>query len=143
MNKINVGRVLLGGLLAGLVMNIGEFLLNGVLLAKSMEEDFRRLNITPPGADPAFITKAVLMTFLLGIAVVYLYAAIRPRFGSGVKTAICAGLIAWFFVYVYVGVINGSIGLVSWNLILIGIVWGIFEYTIGAVAGAWLYKEAE
>jgi hypothetical protein len=36
MKKINMGRVLLGGLIAGVVLNIGEFLLNGVVLAKSM-----------------------------------------------------------------------------------------------------------
>jgi hypothetical protein len=138
-----VGRVLLGGLVAGLVMNVGEFLLNGVILAKPMEEEFRRLNLTSPGADPAFITKAVIMTFILGIAVVYLYAAIRPRFRPGVKTAICAGLIAWFFVIVYVGVINGSMGLISWNLILIGMVWGAVEYVLGAIAGAWFYREVD
>ena len=34
MNRINMGRVLIGGLLAGLIINIGEFILNGILLAK-------------------------------------------------------------------------------------------------------------
>ena len=141
MSKINVGRVLLGGLVAGLVMNIGEFILNGVLFAKSMESDFRRLNLTPPGNE--FIAKAVVLTFILGIVVVFLYAAIRPRFGTGVKTAIWAGLIAWFFVYVYAGIINGSLGFTSMNLVLVGILWGIVEYTLGAVAGAFVYKEAD
>ena len=31
---MNYGRVILGGLVAGLVLNIGEFLLNGVILAQ-------------------------------------------------------------------------------------------------------------
>ncbi len=141
MNNINVGRVLLGGLVAGVVLNIGEFILNGLLLAKPMEEEFRRFGMSAPSG--VFIAKAVVLTFLLGIAIVYLYAAIRPRFGPGAKAAICAGLIAWFFVQVYVGMINGSMGLFSWNLILIGIMWGLFEYALGAIAGAWVYKEAE
>jgi hypothetical protein len=140
MNKINLGRVLLGGLVAGVVLNIGEFLLNSIILGKAMEEDFRRLNLPMPGTN--FIIRAVGITFLLGIAIVYLYAAIRPRFGSGVKTAICAGLIAWFFVYLYAGYIYSAMGVVSTNLFLIGLVWGVFEYALGAIAGAWLYKEA-
>lgn len=44
MGKINIGRVLLGGLAAGLVMNIGEFLLNAVVLAKDLEEAMRKAN---------------------------------------------------------------------------------------------------
>jgi len=140
MNKINVGRVLLGGLLAGVVLNIGEFLLNGVILAKEMEADFSRLNL-PTQMGASFYVTVTVVTFILGIAIVYLYAAIRPRFGPGVKTAICAGLIAWFFVYVYVGVIYSGLGIVSTSLTVKGIIWGLFEYAIGAVAGAWLYKE--
>jgi len=140
MGKINVGRVLLGGLLAGAVLNIGEFVLNGLLLAETMAEDFRRLNLPDPGGS--FIAKAVVITFLLGIAIVYLYAAIRPRFGAGVKAAVCAGLIAWFFVYLYAGYIYEAMGIVSAKSFLIGLVWGILEYSLGAIAGAWLYKEA-
>ena len=140
MTNINVGRVLLGGLVAGVVLNIGEALLNSVVLAKAMEEDFRRLNLPQPGGD--FIAKAVVMTFILGIVIVYLYAAIRPRFGPGVKTAVCAGLLAWFFIYLYVGVIQVSLGLFTVQTFMIGLVWGLLEFVAGAIAGAWVYKEA-
>jgi hypothetical protein len=140
MVNINVGKVILGGLVAGVVLNIGEALLNSVVLAKTMEEDFRRLNMSPPGGD--FIAKAVVMTFILGIMIVFLYAAIRPRFGAGVKTALYAGAIAWFFIYVYVAVIQVSLGFFSMQTFLIGLVWGLVEFGAGAIAGAWVYKEA-
>jgi hypothetical protein len=141
MKKINLGRVLLGGLIAGVVLNIGESLLNGVVLANDMKAEFDKLRLPPPGGD--FIAKAVVATFILGIVIIYIYAAIRTRFGPGVKTAIYAGLFAWFCVYVYVGVIQTGLGFVSAKLALIGAVWGLVEYAAGAVAGAWLYKEAE
>ena len=35
---MNYGRVILGGLVAGLVLNIGEFVLNGVILHTAMVE---------------------------------------------------------------------------------------------------------
>jgi len=140
MGKINVGRVLLGGFVAGVVLNIGEFVLNGLLLANDMKSDFDRLHLTDPGTP--FIAKAVTITFLLGFVLVYLYAAIRPRFGVGAKTAVCAGLIAWFFVYLYAGYIYEAMGVVSPKPFLIGLVWGIVEYSLGAIAGAWVYKEA-
>jgi hypothetical protein len=142
MKQINMGRVLLGGLIAGIVLNIGEFLLNGVLLADAMKQDFLRLNLPPdPGGN--FIAKAVVATFILGIAITFLYAAIRAQFGPGVKTAVYAGLLAWFFTILYPGVIYSALGLIGMNLFWIGLGWGLVEYVIGAVAGAWLYKEAE
>jgi hypothetical protein len=140
MNKINVGRVLLGGLVAGVVLNIGEFLLNGLLLAEEMKEFFKGRNL-PEDPGTGFYVTATVATFILGIVIVYLYAAIRPRFGAGVKTAICAGLFAWFFVYLYMGALYAAMGMVSTSLTVKGIIWGLFEYAIGAVAGAWLYKE--
>ena len=38
MGNLNFGRVILGGLVAGLVINIGEFLLNEVVFKQQMEE---------------------------------------------------------------------------------------------------------
>jgi hypothetical protein len=141
MKKINVGRVLLGGLIAGVVLNIGESLLNSVVLANDIKADLDKLHLQNPGGD--FIAKAVVATFILGIVITLLYAAIRTHFGPGVKTAIYAGLIPWFCVYVYVGVIQTGLGFVSVKSALIGAVWGLVQYAISAAAGAWLYKEAE
>ncbi len=140
MNNINYGRVVLGGLVAGAVLNIGEFLLNGVILAQQMQELFARFNVPQPGNN--FMVVAVLLTFALGIMIVWLYAMIRPRYGPGPKTAICAALTAWFFVCFYTSVINGMIWGISFNLILIGLAWCAVEYVLAAIAGAFLYKEA-
>ncbi|HVS20335.1 MAG TPA: hypothetical protein VHD88_00730, partial [Pyrinomonadaceae bacterium] len=70
------------------------------------------------------------------------YAAIRPRFGAGPKTAIIAALFAWFGVYLYTGIINSMLFAIPINTMLIVLVWGLVEYVIGALVGAWLYKEA-
>src|SRR5207249_8900333 len=43
----------------------------------------------------------ILFGFVLGVGCVWLYAAIRPRFGPGVGTAACAGAVVWFFAYLY------------------------------------------
>ena len=140
MNNINLGRVLLGGLLAGLVLNVGEFLLNDVVLGKQMREFFARYGIPEPGGS--FLMAAVTLTFAIGIVLVFLYALIRPRLGPGVKTAIIAGLILWFGIYVYTGVVNGLLFGVPINAMLIALIWGLLEYLVAAIAGAWVYTEA-
>lgn len=139
MNTINFGRVILGGLVAGLIINIGEFLLNEVIFVKQMEEVFRRINLPRPGAT--FIVTAIGITFLLGIVIVWLYAMIRLRYGPGPKTAIIAAFVAWFCVYFYSGILSGTLIGLPTGLMLAGMAWGILEYILGALAGAWLYKE--
>ena len=83
MSNINTGRVVIGGLLAGLVLNIGEWLLNEVVLANQMKDFFSAHKFQQPGGN--FIAIAVTLTFLMGIVVVLTYALIRPRSGPGPK----------------------------------------------------------
>ena len=139
MNNINFGRVILGGLVAGLILNIGEFLLNEVIFVKQMEEMFAKMNLPRPGAT--FIATAVGITFLLGIVMVWVYAMIRPRFGPGPKTALIAAFVIWFCVYFYCGILNATIFGIPTALILMGMAWGFVEYALAAMAGGWLYRE--
>jgi MFS family permease len=137
MERMNWGRIVVGGLVAGLVMNLGEFILNGVLFAKTIEGNMTRINLPPP--DGTFIAKAVGLTFLVGIIGMLVYAGIRPRFGA--KSALVAGLVVWLLTHVYSGVMMSAMGIFPFGLTLIGLVWGLVETLIALHAGAWFYKE--
>jgi hypothetical protein len=139
MRGINLSRVVLGGLLAGLVIDIGEFLLNGVLFAEEMQQAAARLNLPPVGGGA--IAVFMVMGFALGIAMIWVYAAIRPRFGPGVRTALCAGAVTWFLAYAYASVGYGLMGIFPARLLIIGSAWGLMEMLAASVAGAWLYQE--
>lgn len=140
MNKINYGRVILGGLVCGLVLNIGEFVLNVKVLGEQMKAFNVQHNFPEPGTN--FIIIATVLTFVLGIVMVLGYAAIRPRFGPGVKTAIIASLFAWFALYFYMGIFFALLFGISTTTCVLTMVWGLVEYAIATVAGAALYKEA-
>src|SRR5207244_3093753 len=133
-------RVLLGGLVAGVILNAGEWLLNGVVLKSTMDAFFKKCGIPQPGNN--FLVIAIAITFVLGIVIVLGYAAIRPRFGPGPKTAIIAALFAWFGVYLYQNVIGLGLQIVPVNAVAIALVWGLVEYIIAAMIGAALYAEA-
>ena len=139
MGKINLGRVVAGGLLAGLVLNIGEFILNIALLGPQWEEAMKALNQPPMGNEA--ISYFVLLAFGLGLMMIWIYAAIRARFGPGPMTAICAGLITWALAYLYPTAGMLPMGLFPRSLVLYGVLWGLFEVPIAAFAGVWLYKE--
>jgi hypothetical protein len=140
MAKINMGRVILGGLLAGLVINIGEFVLNMPVLGNMWNEALKALNRPPLGTEPP--TFFVILGFALGIVTVWVYAAIRPRFGAGPLTAICAGLTVWALVSLYATAAMMPMHLFPDKLLFYACLWELFELPIAALAGAWIYKEA-
>ncbi len=139
MNKINLGRVLLGGIVAGFVLNVGEVVLNGILLRDRMLADMERMKLTPPGNG--FGVLAVGLTFIFAILAVLLYAMVRPRLGPGPKTALILALILWFCLYAYCGTINMMLISVPPKIILMILAWGLVEYPLGILLGAALYKE--
>jgi hypothetical protein len=140
MATMNIGRVVLGGLLAGLVVNIGETILNMVVIADDMQTALEARNL--PAMTGASIGVFVAMAFGLGILMVWLYAAIRPRFGPGPRTAVIAGLAIWLLVYVWGGVADAVMGFMPAGAAMIAMFWGLGESVLATIAGAWLYRES-
>lgn len=99
--NINRRKLVLGGLAAGVVLNIIDFLANAVILADRLRAD---ANAFKPGlGDRAAAMGAgqiagyVFFDFIVGMLLVWTYAAIRPRFGPGARTAMYVALL--FFVF--------------------------------------------
>ena len=140
---INTKKVIVAGLAAGIVMNILDFLIH-MMLGDRMAAD---LNAFLPGLGDSMATMStnvmigfVVMDLVIGMLLAYTYAAIRPRFGPGPKTAIIVALMYWIF-----GSIMNSaflvMGMMSRSLWLTyGLIYLVCLIIASLVAGA-LYKE--
>jgi hypothetical protein len=144
MGRINVSRVIGAGLLAGLIMNVSQFVLHAVVLAPDgakLMEDWKKLglNIEP---DPKLLLWLVLLTFGLGLMAVWTYAAIRPRFGPGPRAAVVAGLAVWALSYFYAGVyVYAGVVVMPMKLTWLPVAWSLVEVPVATLVGAWLYRE--
>jgi hypothetical protein len=138
MGRINWGRVLLGGLAAGVVINISEAILNTVVAGDRVAEAMKALNLDPEGGS---IAVWFVYGFLLGIVAIWLYAAIRPRFGPGPKTALIAGIAVWILGYLFPTIGQLNMGLFPPSLAMLGLIWGLVEVLIGTLLGARVYRE--
>src|SRR5215468_9292537 len=107
MSKINVSRIVAGGLLAGLIMNVGEATLHARILGADAGALYKTLNAATPN-PAATIPLLIGTTFLLGITSVWLYAAIYPRFSSRLRAAVIAGCVVWILSHVWSGVYLGA-----------------------------------
>jgi hypothetical protein len=142
MTSIKWGRVVGGGLLAGLIMNVGEAILHGALLARAGTEAYLALGRTVPG-HPVYLPSLVALTFAQAVAAVWLYAAIRPRYGPGPGTALRAGLTVWFFSGVYAALYlhSGFPGIFPANVVWPPVAWELVEFPLATLAGAAAHKE--
>ncbi len=140
MKEINVGRVVLGGVVAGVIMFIGDGVIHGSLLVQEWGRAMAalgRARTDGSGGFPYFATYDLLK----GVGAIWIYAAIRPRFGPGVRTATLAGLVTWFLT-----VPVPLLGLIPMHyfgrrLPALWSVYAIVPMVIAAVVGAWLYRE--
>ena len=140
MGKINWGRVFLGGLIAGVIVNLSEYLVNGVLLMDEWGKAMQALG-RPAAMSAAQLTAFNAFGFLVGLSAVWLYAAIRPRYGAGPKTAACAGAAVWFLAYFLSAMTALPGDLFPARLLYIGVAVGLAEVLIGTLLGAYVYKE--
>lgn len=141
MGKINWGRVILGGLAAGVVINLSEWVLNDVVLKEQWAENMRALGKSGEVTANQIVVWNI-WGFLAGIGLVWLYAAIRPRFGPGAGTAVKAGLAVWFFAHFLWTLGSWNMGIFPANALVIGLAWTLVETILAGLVGGWVYKEA-
>lgn len=143
MNRINWGKVLIGGLIAGLVINAGEFVLHGLVLGNDWMDAMKALGRANPSATQMQASYFLFFGqgFLVGIAGVWLYAAIRPRYGAGPGTAVKAAIGAWVLRCVGPSMVQYAFSLYPAKLITVPMVAEIVIMILALVIGAAPYGE--
>jgi len=140
MGKINVSRVIVGGLVAGLVLNVIDFVMYGMVLKADFDSALHALGRPP--VSSSMIMVFVGLDFLFGIFLVWLYAAIRPRFGAGPRTAAIAGVAYWVLFGLLNTLSQAPLGLFPQNLAITMTAVTLVEAVLATLVGAKLYSES-
>jgi hypothetical protein len=139
-SSINIGRVLTGGIAAGAVLNACDFVINNFILNEAWQRVQQARNVDVAAASGSMeLVKFIAIDFVLGLLIVWVYAAIRPRLGPGPTTAATAALVIfgagalnmasfapWFF---------------SWDMFIRSGTLGLISMLAAGWAGGWVYSE--
>ena len=139
---INTGKVVVGGLAAGVVANVLGYLLFGMWLGPKFEAEVTAAapSLAGKGATSMAMTATIVSSFVVGILLVWLYAAMRPRLGPGPKTAIIAAIVVCILGFLF-HMDLWIFGLVTPATYMLATFAAVIQ-TIGASwVGAMLYKE--
>jgi hypothetical protein len=136
---MNIGRIILGGVIAGIVANAGDYLINVYLMADEGTAMVQRLNLSAAAVEGSLVTW-IVVDIILGLLLVFTYAGFRPRFGPGPRTAIIAGVTIWLAICaVFAGLM--SMGIYTQQAYLKSSVLTLANTVIASLAGAYFYRE--
>ena len=140
MSKMNWKRVFLGGLLAGVVINVLGFAAYYIYLGNLWKPAMEAIGY-PMEETAGMYIGSIIGSFVVGILAVWLYAAIRPRFGAGAKTAVTAGFFFWILSGSLPDLSLGSMGMFPANALIIDCITTVVIIVVATLLGAWIYKE--
>ncbi len=131
-------RILTAGAAAGLILILGEAILNRLVLGPDWDDILFELGLTglSLGGGLAFL----VATFLLGMFVAFLYTNLtRGR----TRRFLTATLFLWFTVFLYPIVWLGALGLFPVRVLVVSAIWGLGEALLAAIVVAWICERVE
>jgi hypothetical protein len=142
MGHVNVGRAILGAIVAAVILFAIEGLINGTILGTEWEDWAKALG--PLNHAPSVAVGMVIwaiVSLLHGLTGLLIYVGIRPRFGAGPKTAVLAGLLLWIPAFLTHALSQLALGDIPLRTIVIGCIGGLIAVLVAIVAGAATYQE--
>jgi hypothetical protein len=139
---INTGKVIVGGLVAGLVFNVLDILWQMLVMQPEFDANLTRLNLDPAAMQTmSAMAPWIVIDFIYGILAVWVYAGMRPRFGPGPKTAALAAIAIWAAIALIMYGLT-SMGIFTMSIWVKMTLYSLVASIIGTTAGAAVYKEA-
>ena len=139
-SRINYARVVLCGIVTALVwtavsipamMMFGQAFMDALVKAGS------------PVHSPfpvKYLLYGGVASLVLGTYSMWVYAAIRPRFGPGPRTAVIAGAAVWLF-GAMTDAVWGSLGLIPAQTLLAPVFGALPRIVVAVLIGARFYRE--
>jgi hypothetical protein len=139
---LNTGKVIAGGVVAGIAISVVGYVVNGMILADRMkaEADAFKPGMSATMMSSNAITVSIISNLVIGLLLVWTYAAVRPRLGPGPRTAATVAFLFWLMgSIVAVGFLTS--GMMSWSLWWETALFWLINLLIAAVVGGAVYSE--
>lgn len=141
MNRIRVKRLILSGIVTLLVFIaveiLVEFVIGRAIFGESMEDWVQTLAVPSWGVANHVLN--IFIALVNSVMLIWLYAALRPMFGVGLKTALIASALALVF-GISMAVNGANLGLYPIQIALLELGYELIELPIAVIIGALVYE---
>ena len=136
---MNGPRLLLGGFAAGLLLLATGVGLGHGLLGADYVRAFASHRAHP--ANLFTVLENTSLRLAYGFLAVFIYAAIRPRFGAGPRTALIAAAVLWLAAFLPRQLLLSEFGILHGGQLALSLGWSIAEVILATLLGAAIYRE--
>lgn len=142
MEKINIGSVFFGGVIASIAFLSIELAVEGIVYVVSGYSEGELLrehfgNIRARGSEYIIIT--LIGLFIFAVASIWIYALLIERFKSWIKTALVVSLVV--LCIAYLPIINFvNLGFLPLTVFLMSLVFNLIEIPSAIILGSAVYK---
>ena len=141
MNEIKVKRLFVSGVITLLVFIAVEFIVESVfgdlVFSGAYNEWYGKLGLL--NWTTANSALNIFIALVNSTMMMWLYAALRPMFGIGIRTALITSAFVFTFIAFYV-INQANLGIYPMLIALIGLLHLIIELPLALVAGAQFYE---
>lgn len=134
-------KFILAGSIIGIVIVIGEGILNGVLLKEQWASMSSSLGIDEP--SNMILSLAMFKLFILGFVSIWLYEIFTHKFGPGIKASSYVGLFIAFLIWGWALAGLFMAGYINLSIALPTFIWGFIEIPIAVILGVTIYERAK
>ncbi len=138
--NINLKSVFISGIVAGIIIIVSGM---GMipLVGNQMNEVLESRSL-PPLSNGA-VGYFGIMSIILGISIIWVYAFVQSNFKSKLKVAVAVSIIIWFLTYFWSNAALVAYGFMPFRLAAIGTAYGLLELILASVIGSKLYREVK
>lgn len=133
MKNMSTLKFLTGGLVSGLILNIGGITLVYFFLSDQVQQMVERFGGLPSWAPLAHVA----MRFAVGFGALWIFIATHARFERPFPALLVATCVSWALAYPVPLELWWSLGTFTSQAILLAAVWGFLELLVATLAG-WL-----
>jgi hypothetical protein len=141
MQKIELRAVLRGGAAAAITFAIVEFVVEGAVSLLGVSEAALFQDAFPEIVLGGLVYHAwnVVQLFLLFFLVIWLFAAMGPRFGSGLKGALVTSMVLWFIYFLFAtNLVN--LGIFPLSIAFASLAFNLVEIPLAVLVGTRIYN---
>ena len=124
----------ISGSLIGMIIVVGESVLNGVILAEQLQASSPSL-MSELRNQAALAIFFVVKLYLYGFIIIWFYQSICPKYGVGLKSSLIAGVFFAFLIWVWVMLSMYATGFATWEVTRTTMIWGMIEVPVATVVG--------
>ncbi|MEJ2368630.1 MAG: hypothetical protein P8Z49_09880 [Acidobacteriota bacterium] len=137
---MNWTRLFWGGLAAGVLLNVIDFVVEGIFLAQRYQQS-QSSGMFLQNPRLPFTPLWILGLLCIGWLIAWVYASVRPRLGPGPKTAVVVGLVLGLLMHVPYNFLMACWSPVGRFFPFVWMITGICEVILATLLAGRIYRE--